>query len=218
MIISYNNASLGIGKHTLLRDVNVEVDSGDFVYVMGRVGSGKSTLLKSMYGEVDIIDGTAMVLGEDLRRLKASQLPALRRKLGIVFQNFNLLSDFTVAGNLDFVLRAIGWNKKQQREARIAEVLKLVGMDGRGDEMPYLLSGGESQSVCIARALLNSPQIILADEPTGNLDSETATQIVALLHQIARDNGTAVIMSTHNESLMQQFPGKLLRCQDHTIM
>lgn len=217
MIIDYENVSVRLGERDILNDVTFQINEGDFVYLVGRVGSGKSTLLKTMYGEVDAYQGKAIVLDTDMRRIKRNHLPRLRRQLGIVFQDFQLLTDRNVNENLDFVLRATGWNNKKKREARISEVLSLVDMDNRGKDMPYILSGGEQQRICIARALLNSPSLILADEPTGNLDSETTWQTIALLYDIAKKGNTTVILTTHNEAIMDDFSGRVFNVKDGHI-
>ena len=217
MIIDYKNVKVRLGERDILKDVTFSVDEGEFVYLVGRVGSGKSTLQKTMYGEVDIDEGDAEVLGFDMCSIKRSQLPKLRKQLGIVFQDFQLLTDRSVGRNLDFVLRATGWEDKAERTARIGEVLGLVGMNGRENEMPYTLSGGEQQRVCIARALLNSPRLILADEPTGKLDSDTTNQTIALLRDIAHTKNTTVLLTTHNETLLTDFPGRVLKCINGTI-
>lgn len=195
----------------ILIDVDFHVDNGEFVYIIGRVGSGKSSLLKTIYKELDIEDAEeATVLGTDLKSIRRNQIPALRRQMGIVFQDFQLLANRTVYKNLRFVLRATGW-KKESVDARIDEVLSLVGMKDKMLRMPHELSGGEQQRVAIARALLNNPKLIVADEPTGNLDAETAAGIMDLLREISQ-TGTAVIMSTHNMPLLDQYPGIVYRC------
>lgn len=215
MLIDLNDVALCHEDNTVLSHVNFQVDRGDFVYIVGKVGSGKSTLLKSLYGEVPVKQGQARILDYDLRKLKNKHIPPLRRKLGIVFQNFELLHDHTVRQNLDFVLRATGW-KKKLRPARMKEVMELVGLADKMDHYPHELSGGEQQRVCIARALLNHPEIILADEPIGNLDTETSRQIMQLLLDI-REKGTAVVMVTHNLHLLSEFPGIVYRLQDGEI-
>lgn len=215
MLIDLNDVALCHEDNTVLSHVNFQVDRGDFVYIVGKVGSGKSTLLKSLYGEVPVKQGQARILDYDLRKLKNKHIPPLRRKLGIVFQNFELLHDHTVRQNLDFVLRATGW-KKKLRPARMEEVMELVGLADKMDHYPHELSGGEQQRVCIARALLNHPEIILADEPIGNLDTETSRQIMQLLLDI-REKGTAVVMVTHNLHLLSEFPGIVYRLQDREI-
>lgn len=199
--------------HLILKDVKLQINEGEFVYIIGKVGSGKTSLLKTLYGELDVKQGKASVLGMDMCRIKRKQLPTLRRQLGIVFQDFQLLPDRNVEENLNFVLRATGWKKKKERRERIDRVLQLVEMENYKKAMPYELSGGEQQRVCIARALLNKPQLIIADEATGNLDAETGRKTAALLYEICK-NGTAVIMSTHNEQLIHEFPGVVYRCKD----
>ena len=212
-LIKYTGVQLNRDENIILRDVNLEVNRGDFLYVIGKVGSGKSTLLKSMYAEIPIESGDARVFDYHLQDLKRKQIPYLRRKIGIVFQDFQLLIDRTVEKNLEFVLRATGWKDKIVIKDRIVEVLTQVGMQNKTYKMPHELLGGEQQRVVIARALLNSPLLILADEPTGNLDPETGSQIVDLLQQIS-GTGTAVIMSTHNYSIVQTFPGRIMKCEN----
>ena len=212
MLIDYKNVhiSQNDGQPTL-SGVNFHVDEGEFVYIIGRVGSGKSSLLKTIYQELDIDEAEkAEVLGHNMLTIKRKQVPALRREMGIIFQDFQLLADRTVYKNLRFVLRATGWGKKEVDE-RINEVLSLVGMSDKMLRMPHQLSGGEQQRIAIARALLNRPKLIVADEPTGNLDPETAQGIMELLRQISQ-SGTAVIMSTHNMPLLDQYPGIVYRC------
>lgn len=199
--------------HLILKDVKLQINEGEFVYIIGKVGSGKTSLLKTLYGELDVSKGKAKVLDTDLCRIKRKQLPTLRRRLGIVFQDFQLLLDRNVEENLDFVLRATGWKKRKERKERMDRVLQLVEMENYKKAMPYELSGGEQQRICIARALLNKPQLIIADEATGNLDAETGRKTAALLYEICK-NGTAVIMSTHNEQLIHEFPGAVYRCKD----
>lgn len=213
LLVKYTDVVLNREENTILRDVNLTVNRGDFLYVIGKVGSGKSTLLKSMYAEIPIESGDAQVFDYRLQKIKRKHVPYLRRKIGIVFQDFQLLIDRSVEKNLEFVLRATEWKNKSMIKDRIHEVLVQVGMQNKAYKMPHELSGGEQQRVVIARALLNSPPLILADEPTGNLDPETGSQIVALLHTISR-KGTAVIMATHNYSIVQAFPGKIMRCEN----
>lgn len=197
-------------EHDLvLSNVNLQVAEGEFVYLIGRVGTGKSTLLKSLYAEVDIAEGEATVVGFDLRRIKRRRVPMLRRSLGIVFQDFQLLTDRNVFLNLYDVMRATGWRREEDIRRRIDEVLKLVGLEHKSYKMPFELSGGEQQRLTIARALLNKPRLILADEPTGNLDPVTAEGIMELFHEIAK-GGCAVVMSTHNISLIEQFPSRTI--------
>ncbi|HKL91863.1 MAG: ATP-binding cassette domain-containing protein [Bacteroidales bacterium] len=201
----------------VLQEVQMEIRKGEFVYLIGKVGTGKSSLLKTLYAEVPILNGTAHVFEYDLCRMKRKHIPHLRRRLGIVFQDFQLLIDRNVTSNLEFVLKATGWKNKADIETRIQEVLEEVGMENKGYKMPHELSGGEQQRIVMARALLNKPDIILADEPTGNLDPETGTEIVRLLHRI-RESGTTVLMSTHNMNLVQSFPGRILKCENNRLI
>ena len=215
MLISYKNANI-YQRHGIevLHGVNFEVNEGEMAYIIGRVGSGKSTLLKTLYCDLDVDEADeAMVLDRDLLTIRRKEIPGLRKELGVVFQDFQLLSDRTVYKNLEFVLKATGWRLKDRRDDRIKEVLAMIGLEDKADKMPGELSGGEQQRVAIARAILNSPQIIIADEPTGNLDKETADNIMQLLKSIA-GKGTAVVMSTHNIALVHKYPGKAYQCQD----
>lgn len=215
-LISYRNVNINQQEQGILNDVNFELHKGEFVYLIGKVGSGKSTFLKTIYGELDICDGEAWVLGNDMRTLRNRQIPPLRRKLGIVFQDFQLLTDRTVKENLAFVLKATGWNSRTEIESRIQEVLDQVGMGNKGYKMPNELSGGEQQRVVIARAILNKPEIILADEPTGNLDVETGRNIVELLRDICAQ-GSAIVMTTHNLNLLAEYPGIVYQCDNHRL-
>lgn len=216
-LIKYTGVQLNREENIILRDVNLEVNRGDFLYIIGKVGSGKSTLLKSMYAEIPIESGDARVFDYHLQALKRKQIPYLRRKIGIVFQDFQLLIDRTVEKNLEFVLRATGWKDKIIIKDRIIEVLTQVGMQNKTYKMPHELSGGEQQRVAIARALLNHPQLILADEPTGNLDPETSNEIMSLLKRVALENEAAVIMATHDYHMIQNFPGEAIRCEDGKV-
>jgi cell division transport system ATP-binding protein len=217
LILNYQHVAIQRGDNLILRDVDLQVRPGEFIYLTGAVGSGKTSLLKTIYGELDIASGTAEVLGRDMTTIRRRQLPELRRQLGIVFQNFHLLMDRSVHRNLDFVLRATGWKNKVEREARIQEVMQRVGLANKLDKMPYELSGGEQQLVCIARAILNTPRLILADEATGSQDAESGYQTIAILHELAQA-GTAVIMATHNSTLMRQFPATVYECaQQHLL-
>lgn len=213
ILIKYDDVQINRVENIILKNIRFEVKSGDFLYIIGRVGSGKSTLMKSLYAEVPVESGDARIFEYHLESLKRKEIPYLRRKIGIVFQDFQLLTDRSVNKNLEFVLKATGWKSKIAIKNRIEEVLTQVGMQNKTYKMPHELSGGEQQRIVIARALLNSPSLILADEPTGNLDPETGSHIVALLQKIA-EKGTAVIMSTHNYSIVQAFPGKIMKCED----
>lgn len=218
MLIDYKKANIYQKDGILvLQDVDFHVNEGEFIYIIGRVGAGKSTLLKSLYFELDVNEAeNAFVLNHDLRGLKRKYVPALRRQMGIIFQDFQLLSDRTVHDNLAFVLKATGWKKKADIEERIADVLEDVEMEAYAKRYPHELSGGEQQRIAIARAILNKPKIIIADEPTGNLDPETAANILELLRKIT-DTGTAVVMTTHNIPLLSQYPGIVYRCIDQRL-
>ena len=213
MLIDYKNANIYQKDGILvLKEVNFHVAEGEFIYIIGRVGAGKSTLLKTMYFELDVHEADeATVLDHDLREMKQKYIPSLRRQMGIIFQDFQLLGDRTVRENLRFVLKATGWKDKAEINERIDDVLADVNMQDMGDRFPHELSGGEQQRIAIARAILNKPKVIIADEPTGNLDLETARQIISLLRQVAQA-GTAVVMTTHNTSLMNEYPGIVYRC------
>ncbi len=215
MLIDYKGVDIcHQGGALVLQGVNFHVDEGEFIYIIGRVGSGKSTLLKTIYFEMDVENAEkAQVLNHDLLELKQKYVPALRRQMGIIFQDFQLLSDRSVHDNLAFVLKATGWKDKEEMEERIMDVLEDVEMQDFAHRFPHELSGGEQQRIAIARSLLNKPKIIIADEPTGNLDNETAANIVRLLRQ-ATQQGTAVVMTTHNISLLNTYPGIVYRCID----
>ena len=213
ILLKLENVDICRDENRVLHDASLTLRDGEFVYVIGKVGSGKSSLLKSLYREIPIQGGEARVMGYDLRKMKRRDIPYLRRKLGIFFQDFQLLIDRSVSKNLEFVLRATGWKKTGEIKARIDEVLRQVGMRDKGYKMPHELSGGEQQRVVIARALLNNPRLILADEPTGNLDPETSGQIVQLLHDICRQ-GTAVIMTTHNYTIVRNYPARVVKCEN----
>ncbi len=213
MLIEYRNADI-YQRHGIrvLEKVNFHVDEGEFVYIIGRVGSGKTSLLRTFYFELDIDEADkATVLDYDLLTLRRKDIPKLRRQMGVIFQDFQLLGDRTVYKNLEFVLKATGWKKKQEIADRIGEVLAHVGLHDKADKMPHELSGGEQQRVAIARAILNRPKLIIADEPTGNLDPETANNIVELLRQVSQ-TGTAIVMTTHNMPLLDKYPGIVYRC------
>lgn len=217
-IIRYENVVIEREEQTLFDHLNLSVEEGEFIYLIGKVGMGKSSLLKTFYGELPISSGDARVFDFYLHSIKKKHLPYLRRKLGIIFQDFRLLHDRTVYDNLLFVLRATGWKEQQKIDQRIREVLKLVGMDNKGYRMPNTLSGGEQQRVVIARSLLNHPELILADEPTGNLDPETANEVVQLLYSISKSQHTAVIISTHNRQFLIDFPGRVLKVEDKKLI
>ncbi|MCM1312105.1 MAG: ATP-binding cassette domain-containing protein [Bacteroides sp.] len=216
MLIEYKNVDIFQESLQVLENVSFTTGEGEFVYIIGKVGSGKSTLLKTVYGELPVGGGEAKVLDYDLCKLKRKHLPELRRRLGIIFQDFQLLTDRNVEENLYFVLKATGWKHKHEMKQRIQEVLDMVGMGTKGYKLPCELSGGEQQRIAIARAILNNPQLILADEPTGNLDKETSMQITELLHDICR-KGSAVMMITHNLNLVRDYPGRIFRCEEKCI-
>ena len=212
-IIQFIQASIFIRDHLVLRDVTFAVEPGEFVYLIGKVGSGKTSLIRTINAEYPLLEGEGSVAGFDLAQLRSNQVPYLRRKLGIVFQDFKLLSDRTIYNNLLFVLKATGWKDMKEIEKRIAEVLTKVGLEHKGYKMPHQLSGGEQQRVVIARALLNHPEIILADEPTGNLDPGTSEDIMNILVEISK-GGAAVVMATHNYNLLNKFRGRTLKCEE----
>lgn len=219
MLIDYQKVNIYQQDKQVLQDVNFHADEGEFIYLIGKVGSGKSSLLKTLYCELDLVKDEAEkaeVLGRDLRTLRRRDVPDLRKEMGIIFQDFQLLHDRSVYKNLRFVLRATGWKDKQEIKQRIDDVLTAVGMVDKKNSMPHELSGGEQQRIAIARALLNQPKVIIADEPTGNLDPETANHIVKLLKDITAQ-GTAVLMSTHNIPMLDRFPGIVYRCKDGRI-
>ena len=217
VLIDYKNVEIQKKENLILKDVNLSVEKGDFLYVIGKVGSGKSSLLETIYCEMRIRKGTALVFDYDLLKIKRKQIPFLRRKVGIVFQDFQLLTDRSIYKNLLFVLKATGWKDRIAMQQRMEDVLEQVGMSNKHYKFPHELSGGEQQRVVIARALLNSPELILADEPTGNLDPETGYQIVQLLHDISKI-GTAVIMTTHNYQWVQNLPGKVMKCENQRLI
>lgn len=215
MLIKIDNVGISRDKKPILADVNFHADEGEFIYLIGKVGTGKSTFLKSLYAEVPIETGSAEILGYNLCKINKRKVQELRRKIGIIFQDFQLLSDRTVFDNLNFVLRSVKY-KKQERRQKIGEVLNLVGMSDKIDNFPHELSGGEQQRISIARALLNTPKIILADEPTGNLDGESSAAIMDILRKIS-EHGTTIIMSTHNLSLLADYPGVVYECKDGVL-
>ena len=212
-IIEIRNANIYQGDNLILQDVNLTVNKGEFVYLVGKTGTGKSSLLKTMYGELLLKEGNATVAGYDLRQLTWKTVPYLRRTLGVVFQDFQLLTDRNVNENLKFVLKATGWKDDKLMDEKIADVLDKVYLKSKGFKMPFELSGGEQQRIDIARALLNSPKLILADEPTGNLDPETSDEIMQLLFHISRDFGTAIVMATHDYMVIQKFPARMVRTE-----
>lgn len=216
-IIDYKNVEVLRKELLVLKNVNFQLEEGQFVYLIGRVGSGKSSLMKTMYAEVPIEMGEARIFDYDLSAIRRKDVPMLRRQIGVVFQDFQLLSDRSVYDNLLFVLKATGWKNKTDIDARINEVLSEVGMEHKSYKMPHELSGGEQQRIAIARALLNRPKLILADEPTGNLDQEMGHQIMSLLHRICAE-GTAVIMATHNIQLTEDFPARVVKCEDKNVI
>lgn len=213
-IIELRNAVIAQSTHIVLDGINIGIPRGIFCYLIGKTGAGKSSLLKVLYGHLPLRGGHAEIAGFDLEKLRTRDIPALRRRLGIIFQDFQLLTDRSVEKNLEFVLKATGWKDKAERSARIDEVLESVGMISKRYNMPHELSGGEQQRIAIARALLNHPEIILADEPTGNLDPETSNDIMTLLRDICTSRNVAVLMATHDYHLIQNFPGNAIRCED----
>ena len=215
-LIRYQSVNICQQGLEILKDINFELNKGEFVYLIGKVGSGKTSFLKTVYGELEIQSGEAEVMGRNMRSIKQKHIPELRRQLGIVFQDFQLLTDRTVHANLEFVLRATGWKNKVDIHTRIEEVLEQVGMSGKGYKMPNELSGGEQQRIVIARAILNKPNLILADEPTCNLDSETGHHIVKLLKDICAQ-GSAILMITHNLNMISEYPGKVFKFENHHI-
>lgn len=215
-LIKYTDVDILRQDIRVLKRINLTVDPGEFIYITGKVGSGKSSLLKTMYAEVPVAAGTAEVMGYDLGNIKSADIPFLRRQVGIVFQDFRLLNDRNIYENLKFVLDATGWKDKNNMKERIETTLRQMGMLNKGYKMPYELSGGEQQRVVIARAMLNDPQLLIADEPTGNLDPVTAAQIMKRLQEI-QQQGTTVIVATHNLGLIDQFPGRVLKCADRSI-
>lgn len=216
-IIEFHNCSIMIKDHLVFKNLEFSVSKGEFIFLIGKVGSGKTSLIKSINAEIPVKEGNAVVAGYTLEKIKSKEIPFLRRKLGIVFQDFQLLSDRSVFENLSFVLKATGWRSKSDIETRIGEVLEKVGLGFKGYKYPHQLSGGEQQRVVIARALLNNPEIILADEPTGNLDPKTSEGIMEILTEISK-NSRAVIMATHNYNLVRKYPARILKCQAENLV
>ena len=216
-VIDIKSGEIRQNDVTVLKDVNVEIRSDEFVYLIGKTGSGKSSLLKALYGELKLSAGTGSVAEFDLNTLKRKDIPKLRRNIGIVFQDFQLLTDRSVLKNLIFVMGASGWKDKKLMEKRAHEVLQLVGIEQKINAMPFALSGGEQQRVSIARALLNRPKLILADEPTGNLDPETSEEIMRLLFAVGKEEGAAILMATHDMSMVEKYPGRILRVENSSV-
>ena len=215
-VLQLKNASIYQGDSLVLANVNFEMEKGDFVYLIGKTGTGKSSFMKTLYGDLELTHGEGHIVDFDLRALKEDDIPFLRRKLGVVFQDFKLLNDRTVNGNLEFVLRATGWKDKDEIAAKIEEVLNRVGMKTKGFKFPYGLSGGEQQRIAIARALLNDPELILADEPTGNLDPQTSIEIMEVL-QALNKKGHTILMATHDYALLLKYPSKTLKCDENKV-
>ena len=213
-IISFQGTDILNGENIVIYGMDMEIEKGDFVYSVGKVGTGKTSIIRTMIAEHRPGKGSATVCGYDLSTIRPKEIPFLRRKLGVVFQDFQLLTDRTVEDNLSFVLKATGWKDRAAADRRIREVLEAVGMETKAHKMPHQLSGGEQQRIAIARALLNKPEVIIADEPTGNLDGETADGIMQLLSRINREEGTAIVMVTHNRDIVEQYPGRVFLCKD----
>jgi cell division transport system ATP-binding protein len=218
VIIDFNGVDIYQKETKILDDVNFSMNKGQFLYLIGRVGSGKSTLIKAITGEIPVNKGSASVMNFQLNGLQSKYIPTLRRKIGVVFQDFQLLNDRSVHDNLAFVLKATDWTSKTEIDARIDEVLSIVGLSDKNDAMPYRLSGGEQQRVAIARAMLNDPEIILADEPTGNLDPDTSANIMSIIHDLSKIFKITVLMATHNYNILKNFPSEILKCEEGKLM
>ncbi len=216
MVLSLKDASIYQRESLILSDVNVEVNKGDFVYLIGKTGTGKSSFMKTLYGDLPLLEGEGSIVDFDLPTLQENQIPFLRRKLGIVFQDFKLLNDRTVKDNLLFVLKATGWTDEKAMDSKIDDVLDKVGMKTKDFKFPYQLSGGEQQRIAIARALLNDPELILADEPTGNLDPQTSVEVMEVLQEINK-NGNTILMATHDYALLLKYPSKTLKCDGNKV-
>ena len=215
-VLKLEKASIFQDKNLILNEVDVNVKKGEFVYLIGKTGSGKSSLLKTLYGDLELTQGKGQIVGFDLTDLKDKNIPFLRRKLGIVFQDFKLLNELTIENNMDFVLRATGWKDKTKIQQKIEEVLSKVNMQKKGHKFPYELSGGEQQRVAIARALLNGPELILADEPTGNLDPQTSIEVMEVLQDL-NSKGNTILMATHDYGLLLKYPSKTLKCENNKV-
>ena len=215
-VLSLKNVTIYQENKVILSQINLEVKEGEFIYIIGKTGTGKSSFMKTLYGDLQLTTGSGNIVGYDLANLKEDDIPFLRRKIGVVFQDFQLLPDRSVNENMLFVLKATGWTDKTEMQNKIDDVLQRVGMVGLTNKMPHQLSGGEQQRVAIARALLNDPELILADEPTGNLDPQTSVEVLSVLKKI-NENGKTVIMATHDYALLMKFPSKTLKCEDNTI-
>ncbi|MCF8246833.1 MAG: ATP-binding cassette domain-containing protein [Saprospiraceae bacterium] len=216
-IVNLSDVNIYQQENQVLQNVNLNISKGEFVYLIGKTGSGKSSLLKTLYAALPLRSGKGIVSGFDLKKLNRRTIPMLRRKLGIVFQDFNLLDDRSIEENLNFALRAMGWKDKAKMSARINELLERVDLKGKNNKMPYAISGGEQQRVVIARALLNHPELIIADEPTGNLDPETSDEVLLLLRKLAQENDTAVLFATHDYRILENFPARIVRCHNGKV-
>ena len=215
-ILQLKDASIFQGESLVLSNVNVEINKGDFVYLIGKTGTGKSSFMKTLYGDLPLTEGEGHIVDFDLKNLKEKDIPFLRRKLGVVFQDFKLLTDRTINNNLLFVLKATGWKDKDKMKTRVEEVLTKVDMKTKGFKFPHELSGGEQQRIAIARALLNDPELILADEPTGNLDPQTSIEVMEVLQDINK-NGNTILMATHDYALLLKYPSKTLKCDENQV-